>query len=66
MATLNAADKLPEYTCKAWVSLRWALENKEDNVALSEEEKMNRLKDLYQKEPYKSEMAAKTIEREPA
>ena len=65
LATLNAADKLPEYTCKAWVSLRWALENKEDNVALNEEEKMNCLKDLYEKEPYKSEMAEKTVEREP-
>lgn len=64
-ATLDAADTLPEYTCKAWVSLRWALENKEEYEASSEDEKMNCVKDLYEKEPYKSEMAAKAVEREP-
>ena len=59
-ATLDAADKLPEYTCKAWVSLRWALENKEEYEASSEDEKMNHLKELYENEPYKSEMVAKS------
>lgn len=66
LATLNAADKLPEYTCKAWVALRWALEHKGDNKTYNEEETMNRLKALYSDEPYQSEMAAKMLEKESA
>lgn len=65
LETLDAADKLPEYTLKAWVSLRWALENKEENRAFSEEEKMNRLNERYENEPWKSEMAAKMLEGKP-
>jgi hypothetical protein len=65
LETLDAADKLPEYTLKAWVSLRWALEPKEDNRDFSEEEKMNRLKERYENEPWKSEMAAKMLEGKP-
>lgn len=58
-STLESAQYLPEYTYKALVSLRWALEQKAANKPYGKEEQMGALKDLYESEKIKAEMTAK-------
>lgn len=58
-STLESAQYLPEYTYKALVSLRWALEQKAANKPYGKEEQMGALKGLYESEKIKAEMAAK-------
>ena len=63
-STLEFAQYLPEYTYKALVSLRWALEQKAANKPYGKEEQMGALKGLYESEKIKAEMAAKVIKKE--
>jgi hypothetical protein len=63
-STLESAQSLPEYTYKALVSLRWALEQKAANKPYGKEEQMEALKGLYESEKIKAEMAAKVIKKE--
>ena len=63
-STLESAQYLPEYTYKALVSLRWALEQKAANKPYGKEEQMGALKGLYESEKIKAEMAAKIIKKE--
>lgn len=64
VSTLESAQQLSEYTYKALVSLRWALEQKKANKSYDKEYQMNQLKDLYESEQIKAEMAAKVIKKE--
>ena len=64
VSTLKSAQYLPEYTYKALVSLRWALEQKAANKPYGKEEQMGALKGLYESEKIKAEMAAKVIKKE--
>lgn len=64
VSTLKSAQSLPEYTYKALVSLRWALEQKAANKPYGKEEQMEALKGLYESEKIKAEMAAKVIKKE--
>ena len=64
VSTLKSAQSLPEYTYKALVSLRWALEQKAANKSYGKEEQMEALKGLYESEKIKAEMAAKVIKKE--
>ena len=64
VSTLKSAQYLPEYTYKALVSLRWALEQKAANKPYGKEEQMEALKGLYESEKIKAEMAAKVIKKE--
>jgi hypothetical protein len=64
VSTLKSAQSLPEYTYKALVSLRWALEQKAANKPYGKEEQMETLNGLYESEKIKAEMAAKVIKKE--
>ena len=64
VSTLKSAQSLPEYTYKALVSLRWALEQKAANKSYGKEEQMEALKGLYESEKIKAEMEAKVIKKE--
>jgi hypothetical protein len=64
VSTLKSAQSLPEYTYKALLSLRWALEQKAANKPYGKEEQMEALKGLYESEKIKAEMAAKVIKKE--
>lgn len=64
VSTLESAQHLPEYTYKALVSLRWALKQKAANKPYGKDEQMGALKDLYESEKSKAEMAAKVIKKE--
>ena len=63
-STLESAQCLLEYTYKALVSLRWALEQKKTNKPYGKEDQMKQLKGMYESEKIKAEMAAKVSKKE--
>jgi hypothetical protein len=59
--TLEKEPRLLEYTYKALVALRWALDQKRNGKPYGKEDQMNCFKELYTQEPIKSEMVARVI-----
>ena len=59
--TLESTEQVPLYTYKVLVALRWALKQKKAKMPYGKEDQMARLKELYESEPIKAEMAAKVV-----
>ena len=62
--TLEKEPRLLEYTYKALVALRWALDQKRSEKLYGKDDQMNCFKELYTQEPIKSEMAARAIAKD--